>query len=160
MLNRLIGGGAAFAAALALPTLAIAAEAGAPHLDGGELGLIWVIPFAGILLSIAVFPLVAPHFWHHNFGKVAAFWAAAFLVPFTVVYGASVAVFEVIHVLLLEYIPFIILLLSLYTVAGGVRVRGRPGGRRGAGRPGSGCADRRGHGAAREALHGGAARAR
>jgi Na+/H+ antiporter NhaD/arsenite permease-like protein len=33
--------------------------------------------------------------------------------------------FEVIHVLLLEYIPFIILLLSLFTVAGGVRLKGR-----------------------------------
>lgn len=126
-MNKLIGGGAAFMAALALPTLAAAAgaaEGGAPHLDGGELGLIWVVPFAGILLSIAIFPLVAPHFWHHNFGKIAIFWAAAFLVPFTVVQGASVAIFEVIHVLLLEYIPFIILLLSLYTIAGGVRVRG------------------------------------
>jgi len=104
---------------------AIAAEAGAPHLDGAELELFWVIPFAGILLSIAVFPLVAPTFWHHHFGKVSAFWAAAFLAPFTIFFGASIAIFEVIHVLLLEYIPFIILLLSLFTVAGGVRLRGR-----------------------------------
>ncbi len=104
---------------------AFGAEAGAPHLDGGELALFWTIPFVGILLSIAVFPLVAPEFWHHHFGKVSAFWAAAFLIPFTVVFGASVAVYEVIHVLLLEYIPFIILLLSLFTVAGGVRLRGR-----------------------------------
>ena len=44
--------------------------AGAPHLDGAELGLIWVAPFAGILLSIALFPLLAPEFWHHHFGKV------------------------------------------------------------------------------------------
>ncbi|MEQ9121269.1 MAG: sodium:proton antiporter, partial [Alphaproteobacteria bacterium] len=104
---------------------AFAAEAGAPHLDGAELGLFWVIPFAGILLSIAIFPLLAPTFWHHHFGKISAFWAAAFLAPFTIFFGASIAVFEVIHVLLLEYIPFIILLLSLFTVAGGVRVRGR-----------------------------------
>lgn len=124
MLKRLIGGVTAFLVAVAAPGLAMAAGAGAPHLDGGELGLIWVAPFAGILLSIAIFPLVAPHFWHHNFGKISAFWAAAFLIPFTVVFGASIAVFEVIHVLLLEYIPFIILLLSLFTVAGGVRVRG------------------------------------
>jgi len=119
-----------FSALLALITLSIAtpvlaAGAGAPHLDGGELGLLWVVPFAGILLSIAIFPLVAPDFWHHHFGKISAFWAAAFLIPFTVVFGASIAVYEVIHVLLLEYIPFIILLLSLFTVAGGVRVRGR-----------------------------------
>ncbi len=104
---------------------AFAAGEGATHLDGGDLGLIWVAPFAGILLSIAIFPLVAPDFWHHHFGKISAFWAAAFLVPFTIFFGASIAAFEVIHVLLLEYIPFIILLLSLFTVAGGVRLRGR-----------------------------------
>jgi Na+/H+ antiporter NhaD/arsenite permease-like protein len=106
-------------------TTANAAGVDAPHLDGAELGLIWVAPFAGILLSIALFPLVAPEFWHHHFGKVSAACAAFFLIPFTVVFGINLAVFEVIHVLLLEYIPFIILLLSLFTVAGGVRLKGR-----------------------------------
>ena len=102
-----------------------AASVGAPHLDGAELGLLWVAPFAGILLSIALFPLLAPEFWHHHFGKVSAVSAAAFLIPFTAVYGFDLALFEVIHVLLLEYVPFIILLLSLFTVAGGVRLKGR-----------------------------------
>ncbi len=123
MLKGIIGVLFGLAALAASPVLA--AEAGAPHLDGADLQLFWIIPFVGILLSIAVFPLLAPDFWHHHFGKVSAFWAVAFLVPFTIVFGASIAVFEVIHVLLLEYIPFIILLLSLFTVAGGVRVRGR-----------------------------------
>lgn len=103
---------------------ALAAGAGAPHLDGANLGLIWVAPFVGILLSIAVFPLILPHFWHQHFGKVSAFWAAAFLIPFAIFHGVDLAVFEVVHVGLLEYIPFIILLLSLFTVAGGVRVTG------------------------------------
>ena len=40
----------------------------AAGLNGAELGLAWAVPFAGILLSIALFPLFAPHFWHHNFG--------------------------------------------------------------------------------------------
>lgn len=96
----------------------------APHLDGAELGLIWVLPFAGILLSIALFPLVLPRFWHHNFGKIAAFWALSFLIPFTIVEGWQLALFELLHVMLLEYIPFIILLGALFTVAGGVRVTG------------------------------------
>ena len=104
---------------------ALAAGDGAPHLDGGELGLIWCVPFAGILLSIALFPLLAPNFWHHHFGKVSAFWALAFLLPFLVVFGWELALFEVLHVGLLEYIPFIILLLSLFTVAGGIRLTGR-----------------------------------
>ncbi len=106
-----------------------AAEAGGahsavPHLEGAELTLIWDIPFMGILLSIAIFPLVAPIWWHNNFGKVSAFWASAFLVPFAVVFGWELALFEVIHVAILEYIPFIILLLALFTVAGGVRLKG------------------------------------
>lgn len=115
----------ALATCIAAPALAAGGGDGAPHLDGAKLGLVWVIPFAGILLSIAIMPLVAPDFWHHHFGKISAMWAAAFLIPFTIVFGPEIAIFEVIHVLLLEYIPFIILLLSLFTVAGGVRLRGR-----------------------------------
>ncbi len=97
---------------------------GVPHLDGAALDLIWVVPFAGILLSIALFPLIRPHFWHDHFGKVSAFWAAAFLVPFALVFGWQLALYEVLHVALLEYIPFIILLGALFTVAGGVRLTG------------------------------------
>jgi len=115
---------AGLAASLISGSVAMAAAEGAPHLDGSELGLVWALPFAGILLSIAVFPLVAPNFWHHHFGKIAAFWAVAFLLPFMVLHGLSIAVYELLHVMLLEYIPFIILLLSLFTVAGGVRLRG------------------------------------
>ena len=109
---------------LTLPSPVLAAAEGAPHLDGSTLGLVWVVPFVGILLSIAIFPLVAPQFWHHHFGKISAFWALAFIVPFTLIYGWDIALFEVVHVLLLEYIPFIILLLALFTVAGGVRLKG------------------------------------
>ncbi len=104
---------------------AAAASPGAPHLDGGEMPLVWIVPFVGILLSIAVFPLIAPHFWHRHFGKISAFWAVAFLGPFTAIYGISLAGYELLHVLFLEYIPFIILLGSLFTVAGGVRLRGK-----------------------------------
>ncbi|MCB1884348.1 MAG: sodium:proton antiporter [Geminicoccaceae bacterium] len=95
---------------------------GAPHLDGGELNLLWAVPFAGILLSIALMPLLAGRFWHHHFGKIAAFWALAFVVPFALVYGFGLTLYEVMHALILEYVPFIILLFSLFTVTGGVRV--------------------------------------
>ena len=117
--------GLALVAAFAFVSPAMAAGDGAPHLDGAELGLLWIVPFCGILLSIALFPLLAPDFWHHHFGKVSAFWAAAFIVPFVAVFGISLTIFEVLHVLLLEYIPFIILLLALFTVAGGIRLKGR-----------------------------------
>ena len=115
---------AATALFFAMPEIALAASADAPHVDGAVLGLIWALPFAGILLSIALFPLFAPHFWEHHFGKVSAFWALAFLVPFVAMFGPSVALYSVLHTLLLEYIPFIILLFALFTVTGGISVKG------------------------------------
>ena len=100
---------------------ALAAEGG---LNGGALSPLWVVPFAGILLSIAVAPVTAPSFWHHHFGKTSAFWALAFLVPFAAHFGFEVAAREVVHTLLLEYVPFIVLLFALFTVSGGIHVRG------------------------------------
>lgn len=93
-------------------------------LDGSRLALPWAIPFVGILLSIAVFPLVAPVFWHRHFGKVSAFWAAAILLPMAWEHGLDFTLYEVLHTALLEYIPFIILLFSLFTITGGIRVAG------------------------------------
>lgn len=95
-----------------------------PHVDGTTLTILWTIPFAGILLSIAVMPLVAPHFWHNNFGKVSFFWALTFVFPFLIVEGLSVTLYEVLHIVLLDYMPFIILLLSLFTISGGIRLKG------------------------------------
>jgi hypothetical protein len=73
---------------------AAAAGEGAPHLDGSALGLLWVVPFVGILLSIALMPLAAPSFWHHHFGKVSAFWGLAFLGPFAAIHGVPHATYE------------------------------------------------------------------
>ncbi|MEE3302538.1 MAG: sodium:proton antiporter [Candidatus Neomarinimicrobiota bacterium] len=101
-----------------------AGSAGAPHLDGGDLSILWVIPFAGILLSIAILPLIASDFWHHNFGKISAFWATLFILPFMLSQGLPITIYEVLHVGLLEYIPFIILLLALFTISGGVQLTG------------------------------------
>lgn len=104
-----------------MPGLAVAAEL---HLDGSELGLLWVVPFAGILLSIAILPLIAPVFWHHHFGKISAGWALAFILPFLATYGLPLTLYELLHTALLEYIPFIILLFALFTITGGIYVEG------------------------------------
>ena len=99
------------------------AAASAP-LDLGELLPIWsCIPFACMLLSIALMPLALPNFWHHHFGKVSIFWAAAMAIPFVIAFGGT-AVHEIIHIILADYIPFIILLWALYTVSGGILLRG------------------------------------
>jgi Na+/H+ antiporter NhaD/arsenite permease-like protein len=98
--------------------------ASAATLDGASLSALWGLPFAGVLLSIAVFPLLAPAFWHHHFGKITAAWALLFLVPFALSFGMGAAFGELVHAMLYEYIPFIVLLTALYTVAGGICVRG------------------------------------
>lgn len=112
------------AAIIAVLLAASAAPAQAAAIDGAGLGLAWALPFAGILLSIALLPILAAGFWHHHYGKVAAFWGAAFLLPFAAVFGPAVAGAEVAFVLVQEYLPFIILLLALYTTGGGVLLRG------------------------------------
>ncbi|MGN6318080.1 sodium:proton antiporter [Trinickia sp.] len=115
------------AAAGAFASVALAWPAGAWAAalpDGAALGPHWALPFAGILLSIAVIPLFAPAFWHRHFGKVAALWAIAFLAPFAYAFGAAAAALALAHAFVAEYIPFIVLLTALYTIAGGICVRG------------------------------------
>jgi len=112
-----------------MPILCLGASGdhtGSLHLDGSieNMTIIWVVPFAGILLSIAIFPLVLPEFWHHNFGKVSLFWASILIIPFLIKEGVSVTLYELLHVGLLEYVPFIILLLALFTISGGVKLTG------------------------------------
>jgi Na+/H+ antiporter NhaD/arsenite permease-like protein len=103
----------------------LAAPAQAAAIDGSQFSLLWAIPFGGILLSIALLPLVAQSFWHHHYGKIAAFWALAFLVPFALLQGgAGSAAHVVLEVALHEYLPFTILLLALFVIAGGVRITG------------------------------------
>jgi Na+/H+ antiporter NhaD/arsenite permease-like protein len=97
---------------------------GTGHSNIGEVLPLWsCIPFAGILLSIALFPLILPDFWHHHFGKISAFWAAALGIPFLIVFKGD-ALYEILHIILADYVPFIILLWSLYTVSGGILLRG------------------------------------
>jgi Na+/H+ antiporter NhaD/arsenite permease-like protein len=107
------------AALASLPGLAQAAD-----VDGAQLSAMWGLPFAGVLLSIALLPLMAPQFWHHHFGKITAGWALAFLLPFAAVFGLHAAGAGLVHALVAEYIPFIVLLTALYTVSGGIYIKG------------------------------------
>lgn len=111
---------------LLLPALAAAssgAETSGEHL--GQILPLWsIIPFVGILLSIAIFPLVAPEFWHHHFPKISAFWALVFAVPFLIIYKGD-AFYEIMHIILVDYIPFIVVLWGLFTVGGGIVLKGR-----------------------------------
>ena len=88
------------------------------------MSLIWALPFAGILLSIATGPLLFPHMWEHHVGKFAAFWSACVIVPLVASAGFAPASQAVLHTLLLEYTPFILLLLALFVAAGGIYLEG------------------------------------
>jgi hypothetical protein len=57
-----------------LSVLVAPCAASAADFDGAQLSAIWGVPFAGILLCIALMPLLTPHFWHHHYGKVVAAW--------------------------------------------------------------------------------------
>ena len=92
--------------------------------DGAKLPIWSIIPFVGILLSIAIFPLVLDsHFLVHHGGKMSLIWALAFAVPYLIAFRGE-AFYDILHIYLIDYIPFIILLWGLFTVAGGILVRG------------------------------------
>ena len=111
------------AALMIFPGAALASEV-TSMMDLGTVLPAWsALPFVGILLSIALFPLLAPHFWHHHYPKVAAAWSIVLLVPFVIAYRGA-ALHEVFHVAIIDYIPFIILLAALFTIGGGIFVRG------------------------------------
>ena len=89
-----------------------------------ELPVWTILPFAGMLLSIAVLPLVAGHFWEKNRNKGIV--AAIFSVP-VVIYLLSVlgeaGVVRLRHAGE-EYIAFICLLGALFIISGGIYVQG------------------------------------
>ncbi|WP_042297323.1 sodium:proton antiporter [Paraburkholderia bannensis] len=118
VLLRVLKGGVAALAACAVP------GAHAATVDGATLPVAWGLPFALMLLSIALFPMVAASFWHRHFGKISAFWALAFLLPFAATHGVSATYPLFVHALIDEYVPFIVLLGALYTIAGGICIYG------------------------------------
>lgn len=111
---------AVLAALLGLPGWAGAAAT----LDASQLSLWWVVPFAGLLLSIALMPLLAMKIWHHHFGKIALGWALLLLIPLALQFGSGTAFGLSAHTLILEYLPFIIFIGTLYVVAGGIFIKG------------------------------------
>jgi Na+/H+ antiporter NhaD/arsenite permease-like protein len=82
------------------------------------------IPFVGMLLSIALFPLFRPHWWERNQFNAAIVWSLVFLIPFAIFYGPRIAGFEFYEIVLLDYLPFIVLLWGLFAVAGGIVLKG------------------------------------
>lgn len=91
----------------------------------GQLLPIWsIIPFAGMLLCIAITPLVKGEWWEKHQLLVSVLWSLIFLVPFTVAFGLEITAEQLSETIVGDYIPFIILLLGLFVVSGGIHIKG------------------------------------
>ena len=106
--------------AITLPTAAQAADG----LNGASLSALWALPFCGILLSIAIGPLLLARWWHPHYGKTAMFWAFLVVAPLAWFQGFETTAQALFHMLALDYVPFILMLFALFTAAGGLVVRG------------------------------------
>ena len=105
--------------------------AGAGH-HSVEMPYYMVIPFVLMLLSIAVFPLVREHWWEKNRNKLIV--SAVLGVPMLgyLLYRAFTEgeaanhffIHKIEHAVVFDYVPFIILLGSLFVISGGIMLRG------------------------------------
>lgn len=93
-------------------------------LDGAKLSALWALPFLGIILSIAIIPLLAPNLWSKHYGKISALWTIIILVGVGVVQGIGVSLHNLTQVMFEQFLPFISLLLALFTITGGIKLRG------------------------------------
>jgi Na+/H+ antiporter NhaD/arsenite permease-like protein len=93
-------------------------------LDGTALRWPWAVPFIGILLTIATGPILFPRLWHKHYGKLAFIWSTFTIAPLAALYGTPVAAAAFVHTILAEFLSFIVLLFTLYVVAGGILMTG------------------------------------
>lgn len=104
------------------PLTSLAAEGG--EAAGAAVSMAFCIPFAGLLLCIAVFPLVKPEWWEEHQPLAVAFWSILFIVPFAVAFGAGEAFQTVLECMIDDYLTFIVLLFGLFCVAGNITMEG------------------------------------
>ncbi len=96
----------------------------------------WVAPFVALLLAIALLPLIPAthHWWEHNRNKLLVAIALSIV---TVAYywsrgvgfhgtepGLATVTTVLSHAILNDYVPFIVLLFSLYVISGGINLSG------------------------------------
>ncbi len=91
---------------------------------GNSLPLWSCIPFAGMLLSIAIIPLIRPEWWEKKKPWVVLFWSLLFLIPFAVAYGLGTASERFLESIIGDYLTFIVLLFGLFCVTGNISLEG------------------------------------
>lgn len=105
-----------FLALLAFPELCEAATRAMPPLSTA-------IPFIGVLLSIALCPLLTPSLWHKYDNVILVAWSVLSLWMCTTAMGQFATNHLVSAILMKEYIPFIILVGTLYIISGGIHIQ-------------------------------------
>lgn len=86
---------------------------------------VWLcIPFAGLLLCIALMPLVKGEWWESHQPHVVVLWILAMAIPFSIVYGIGETAKTVLECTVNDYITFIILLFGLFCVSGNITMEG------------------------------------
>src|SRR5438552_174021 len=91
---------------------------------GTELPLLSALPFVALLLTIALLPLIAPHWWHQNRNKALV--AAIASLPIVVYFGFDLGApgREVLHEKFHEYLSFIVVIGALFVITGGIHIQG------------------------------------
>ena len=86
---------------------------------------VWLcIPFAGLLLCIAVMPLIKAEWWEAHQPHVVLMWILLMAIPFAVVYGTGKATETVLECIVNDYLTFIVLLFGLFCVSGNITMEG------------------------------------
>ncbi len=82
------------------------------------------IPFAGLLLCIAVMPLIKPEWWEKNQALAVILWSLLFIIPSVVLNGAGETTETVLDCIVNDYLTFIVLLFGLFCVSGNITLEG------------------------------------
>ena len=91
---------------------------------GAGISLVFAIPFVGMLLCIAICPLVIPEKWEKWRWLFVLFWSLLFLFPFALTYYVPTMVDQLLESLVGDYLTFIVLLFGLFCVAGNICLEG------------------------------------
>lgn len=94
--------------------------------SGTESGVpLWLcIPFAGLLLCIAVMPLVKGEWWEAHQPLVVVLWILVMVIPFALLYGVGSVAETVLECTVNDYLTFIVLLFGLFCVSGNITMEG------------------------------------
>lgn len=83
---------------------------------------LFAVPFVGMLLSIALGPTLMPKFWHQHYFKIASAWAVICIAFLLLKFDSSMVLGALNHTILHDYLPFVILIGSLFVITSGIHI--------------------------------------